>query len=309
MSQSNKIYIDFQGGAHGNYLEFACNRFLASVPTASPTPFNDLGASHRKQYLCEPKFIANHFTTYGIVLKNTTVININIDTDDLLPLQCVSLLRAGDYNIRPDQLEIDTYHKLNNKDYRSVLDNLLASYFAPQYFVDAYEAIADASWPRVKALDQYTNLPQHIRSECETQHGFEWLTLDEHSPDCPRPILKEFFEIGFRYPEKSGFMIGQSKNIHIGCTLHNFPFSAFYDSDMFVKELTKIANLTAAESDVLHQDVLDLHHEFLQRQPYKNAKEQCDDLVNRKRRETDFVLPYLDVIQEAYISSQLCGKS
>ena len=143
MSQSNKIYIDFQGGAHGNYLEFACNRFLASVPTASPTPFNDLGASHRKQYLCEPKFIAKHFTTYGIVLKNTTVININIDTDDLLPLQCVSLLRAGDYNIHPDQLEIDTYHKFNNKNYRSVLDNLIANFFAPRYFIDAYQAIAD----------------------------------------------------------------------------------------------------------------------------------------------------------------------
>lgn len=305
---SDKIYIDFQGGAHGNYLEFVCNRFLAQVPTASPTPFNHLGASHRKQYLAEPKFIANHFTTYGIVLENAIVIAIHIEVDDLLPLQCVSLLRAGDHNIRPDQLEIDTYHKFNNKNYRLVLDNLLANFFDSQYFVDAYQAIADAEWPRVTSLAEYQSLPQHIRHECETLHGFKWLTLDEQNPHCPRPILKEFFEIGFRYPEKSGFMVGQGRNIHKRCIMHNFPFSAFYDSGVFLGEVIKIASLTAAKIDVPRQDVLDLHHEFLQRQLYKDAKEKCDDLVNRARRDTDFILPNLDVIQEAYIASQLCPQ-
>jgi hypothetical protein len=307
--QSDKIYIDFQGGAHGNYLEFVCNRFLAQIPTASPTPFNDLGASHRKEYLSEPKFIANHFTPYGIVLDTATVIVVHIEVNDLLPLQCVSLLRAGDYHIRPDQLEIGTYHKLNNQDYRSALDNLLANFFAPHYFIDAYHVIADPTWPRVTNLSEYQSLPQHIRYECETQHGFKWLKLDEQNPNCPRSILKEFFEIGFRYPEKSGFMVGQNKNIHTRCTTHHFPFSAFYDSDLFMKELAKIATLTATRLDVQHQDVYALHNEFLIRQPYKDAKKQCDDLVNRKRRETNFVLPYLDVIQEAYISSQLCPQS
>lgn len=302
---SNKIYIDFQGGAHGNYLEFVCNRFLAQVPTASPTPFNHLGASHRKQYLAEPKFIANHFTSYGIVLDHVTVINVHIEIDDLLPLQCVSLLRAGGYNIRPDQLEIDTYHKLNNKDYRLVLDNLLANFFDPQYFVDAYQAIADAGWPRVTSLAEYQNLPQHIRSECENQHGFQWFTLDEQSPDCPRHILREFFELGFRQPEQSGFMMSQNKCIHTECTVHQFPFSAFYDTNRFLQELTVIAELTHSQIDVSQQALLQLHQEFLSRQPYKDVKNRCHELVCQKRADPDLVLPALDVIQEAYIASQL----
>lgn len=307
--QSNKIYIDFQGGAHGNYLEFVCNRFLANIPTGSPTPFNNLGASHNKQYLKEPKFLANHFTHHGIVLNHAIVISIHIETNDLLPLQCVSLLRAGDLSIQPDELEIDTYHKLNNEHYRTVLDNLISSFFASDYFIYAYEAIADPSWPRVASLEDYCNLPQHIRTECENQHGFQWLELNAYQPHCPRHILREFFEIGFRLPEQAGFIIAQNKCIHNQCTIYQFPFSAFYDSDMFIKELVKIATLTAARVDIPHQDVLSLHHEFLIRQPYKDAKKRCDDLVNRKRNEPDFVLPDLDVIQEAYVMSQLFLQS
>ena len=305
MLRSDKIYIDFQGGAHGNYLEFVCNRFLAQIPTASPTPFNDLGASHQKQYLAEPKFIANHFTQYGIVLDHAVVFEIHIETDDLLPMQCVSLLRAGDYNIRPDQLEIDTYHKFNNKNYRSVLDNLIANFFAPRYFIDAYQAIADPGWPRVQSLAEYRRLPLHIRSECENQHGFHWFTLDEHSPDCPRHILREFFELGFRLPEQAGFMVAQDKHIHTRCIVHHFPFSAFYDSDRFVTELKKIAELTYSRFDVSKPGILELHKEFLTRQPYKDVKNRCDELVRQKRADPDLTLPDLDVIQEAYIASQL----
>lgn len=49
------IYIDFQGGAHGNYLEFVCNKFLANV-SCNESPFNTLGASHSKGYIGEKKF-------------------------------------------------------------------------------------------------------------------------------------------------------------------------------------------------------------------------------------------------------------
>lgn len=305
MSLSDKIYIDFQGGAHGNYLEFVCNRFLAQIPTASPTPFNYLGASHRKQYLANPKFIANHFTPYGIVLNDAIVIAIHIEADDLLPLQCVSLLRAGDYNIQPDQLEIDTYHKLNNQDYRPVLDNILSSFFSPDYFIGAYEAIADPSWPQVKSLADYCNLPSRIKEECENQHGFQWLQLSADQPHCPRYILREFFELGFRLPEQAGLMVTQDKRIHNGCTVHQFPFSAFYDRNRFVTELEKIAELTCSRFDASNRDILELHQAFLAKQMYKDSKNRCDELVSQKRTDPDLVLLDLDVIQEAYIASQL----
>jgi hypothetical protein len=49
------IYIDFVGGAHGNYLEFICNKFLAGVD-CNELPFNALGASHDKGYKGEKQF-------------------------------------------------------------------------------------------------------------------------------------------------------------------------------------------------------------------------------------------------------------
>ena len=43
------IHIDFQGGAHGNYLEFVCNKFLASVFLSAEGEANiSLGRSPRK---------------------------------------------------------------------------------------------------------------------------------------------------------------------------------------------------------------------------------------------------------------------
>ena len=58
------IHIDFQGGAHGNFLEFVCNRHLGAV-AVSGTPFNAAGASHHKVYISEPMFRSDHYTTQG----------------------------------------------------------------------------------------------------------------------------------------------------------------------------------------------------------------------------------------------------
>ena len=57
------IYIDFQGGAHGNYLEYVCNRFLANIET-NASPFDSLGASHIKKYATPKQFSAWHYFEY-----------------------------------------------------------------------------------------------------------------------------------------------------------------------------------------------------------------------------------------------------
>lgn len=304
-SESEKIYIDFQGGSHGNYLEFVCNRFLAKIPTRLSLPFNSQGAAHRKPYLEDSRFVANHYTTYGMVLHDATVISIHIDPDDLLPLQLVSLLRCGDFNIRPDELEIDTYHKLNNDQYRWVLDNIIGSFFDTCYFIDGYNAIADSSWPRVCSRLDFEQLPKDIQHECISQHGFEWPIFDETHPDCPRHILREFFELGFRVPEQSGFIKSQLKQIHTDCRIYYFPFRSFYDINDFVQELHKLSNWLHQDFDPNDQALLDLHQEFLQRQPFKDSKLMCDQIVKDLITDPHGQLPCLDVIQEAYIASKL----
>jgi len=300
-----KIYIDFIGGAHGNFLEFVCNVFIANIKTANSLPFNLANASHNKQYLEDPKFICNHYTTYNQILCNKKVIWIQVDIDDLLPLQCISLLRAGDYNIKPGELEVNTYHKLNNKDYRGVLDNLISSFFNVDHLIQGYKNIADPSWPGINSLDDYLNLPLEIQNECKTVHGFEINMLDEKNPHCPRPILKEFFKIGFLNPENNGFIAGQ-KNIHVDCDVYKIPFSSFYSQTEFIDQILKISKFTTgtiAEFD--QQYFTELHNEFLSRQPYKNIKTECDLIVNMLIQKSITIVPEKDVIQEAYIAAKL----
>ena len=97
------IYIDFQGGAHGNYLEFVCNKILAKIKTNGPTPFNTLGSSHSKKYLEPQVFQMGHYSFESTPIPNNSkVIAVTVTIDDLLLLQSISLLRAGDRIIDPD---------------------------------------------------------------------------------------------------------------------------------------------------------------------------------------------------------------
>jgi hypothetical protein len=75
-------------------------------------------------------FCAEHWSElYPDQVKNfDRVIAIKFSPDDLLYVASVSLLRAGDMQLNNDQLEIDTYNKLNNQFYKNSLDTILTSY-------------------------------------------------------------------------------------------------------------------------------------------------------------------------------------
>jgi hypothetical protein len=301
------IYIDFQGGAHGNYLEFVCNKFLAKV-TVNDLPFNNLGASHSKQYKSEKQFQSWHYSSFHgvkpVELFNSKIISIQIDHDDLLPLQSVSLLRAGDRNIDNDQLEIDTYHKLNNDDYKDALDNLIDSFFQT-HLQDSYNAVKDSSWPDIACMDDFKRLPDWIQSECINQHNIRLLQFDADHPDCPRHILREFFKIGFCNPEQAGFIVEQKKMVYDSSNdLIIFPFASFYNIDAFINQIQLIGKWSNFELDNVSQ-LAELHNMFLDKQPYKDSKKFCDRLVTKICNQEIFELPKLDLLQESYISAQL----
>lgn len=124
------IPIDFVAGAHGNFLEIVLNRFF-DVVSDRKDPFNLLGGSHLKSqdYLRRRLFVAKHwFQTPHSIDEHSQVISIQFDQDDLLLLSSVSLLRAGDMGIDNDQLEIDTFQKLDNVHYRSMLEEIMNAY-------------------------------------------------------------------------------------------------------------------------------------------------------------------------------------
>lgn len=298
------IAIDFQGGMHGNYLEFVCNRYIACIP-CNDSPFNDNGASHCKIYEVIPVFYSGHFFQRGgIPHQFNKVISVRMSEEDLLSISAISLLRAGDYGYDNQQLEINTYNKLNNRSYRWVLDNLLSSFFNDQ-IKQSYDAIKDKSWPSVTTVDDFKQLPARIKKECLEQHGLALRELTTDNPHCPRQILREFFKIGFKFPHGSGFWTQQKKMIYSTAqSVHEFPFSAFYSFDRFIEELEKISRFSGY--DFRLDDRLEtLHSQFLDKQPYRFYKQQTDDIFDRIIFRVPTDLSQLDLLQEAYLDSRL----
>ena len=295
-----QVFIDFPGGAHGNFLEYVCNRLLANV-SAEGNLFNALGASHDKRYLGDPVFVADHYTYFDEPTPvGAKVISIQIAPDDLLPFKSISLLRAADHNLDNDQLEVDTYNKLNTPIYKGMLDELIASFSLDQV-KDSYNAVKDESWPKVDNLADFENLPADIKKECLETHGLQLVELSADRPDCPRYILREFFKVEFKDPNKAQVVESQKTTDYNTLDILYFPYGAFYDLEWFKKELDVIGRWTNTN----YQDPTELHTEFMKRQPYHESRLFCDDLLKKIVKCELFDLPKLDLLQESYMAAVL----
>lgn len=298
------IAIDFQGGQHGNFLEFVCNKFLAGV-ACGDSPFNNHGASHNKAYAAPRVFISGHYFMRYPPMPPTAerVISIQIEVDDLLPLSCISLLRAGDLGIDANFLEIDTYHKFNNIYYQSTLDNLIESFFQG-HLQRSYQAVKDETWPEIDDVQSFYQLPQWIQDECAVVHGVRPMILDATHPHCPRSLLREFFKIGFAQPEQSGFMTAQRAMLYDdSLEVLRFPFGALYDTPRFMDEIVQVAkwaSMTLSDRDRL----IDLHEEFLSRQPYANIKTITDEIYHTVMSGQSVDLQGLNLLQESYLEAR-----
>ena len=295
------IHIDFQGGAHGNYLEFVCNK-IAGITVG--TPFNSAGASHAKKYTGKKIFYADHYSFWPRPMVFDKIISIQVDTDDLLLLQQISLLRAGDFGYDNNQLEIDTFNKLNNRQYKWVLENIVRNFFANQ-IQNSYNSVRDPTWPNVTTLEDFRNLPNWIKKECAEQHKLELLELSSDCPDCPRTILREFFQIGFEQPEISGFIFRQSQAKYDSTKqVYWWPYRCFYNTTEFLQEIKKVA-AWANISYNCQDDIEELHNEFLQKQPYKNSKIKCNKIVEEIQNAMIPNLIDITLIEEAYVNAKL----
>lgn len=293
------IQIDFQGGAHGNYLEFVCNTMCG---VTQGLPFNSAGASHLKHYTGRKFFYAGHYSYQNKNLEEK-VVSIQITKDDLLPLSQISLLRAGDFGYDNNQLEVDTYNKLNIPEYRWVLDILIDGFFKDQV-QQSYNNVRDVSWPDIQSIKDYNALPEHIRKECEQVHNLELLELSDERPNCPRSILREFFQIGFEHPCQQGFMHRQNTMLdYSNRDVYVFPFGCFYNTDNFINELKSLASWAGIQYSQ-HDRIIEIHQEFLKRQPYAHSKTRCDaivqDIIHNRDAESA-----RDLLEEAYINAQL----
>ncbi len=296
------ISIDFQGGAHGNFLEFVCNSVAGC--TQDTLPFNQAGAAHNKKYIKPQMFSASHYSYLDIDIPDKMVISIQIAETDLLPLSAISLLRAGDHGYDCDELEIDTYNKLNNINYRHVLEDLINGYFLNQIEI-SYNAVRDPSWPVIKTVQEFKQLPIHIQDECINQHQLQLYELTAESPDCPRDILRDFFKIGFANPKHSGFMKQQADKMHYtNKSVYVFPFSVFYDPEQFLQHIKLIAKWAGIVYNNWERVEI-LHTEFLTRQPYCELKKTCDRIIDTLCNDLALPAPKVNLFAEAYINAQL----
>jgi hypothetical protein len=296
------IGVLFQGGTHGNYLEFVLNRFLAKIPVSNKLPFNNLGAAHSKNYLGEKQFQAHESREQ---VCNQPVVIVRVEHEDLLPLICVSLLRTGDFNTDPELLDIDTYNRMDNPDYRPVRDFIQQVFFVKP-LIDSYQQVAQANWPKITSFNDYDQLPVHIKHKCEHVYGLVLNRFDADHPHCPRHILREFYKLSFLNP-CPGQIIDQNEleKVDASCVKHLFPYRAFYSTKKFQQAVLDVANWLNLDFDINNAEFLELHQEFLNRQPYRDSKETCDNVVARILAGEEFDLPKLNPVQEGYVDAQL----
>jgi len=297
------IHIDFQGGSHGNYLEFICNT-IAGVKIKDELPFTKHGTAHKKLYDSEKVFHCGHYSYFKEPFIYKKIISVQFAIEDLLQIQQISLLRAGEYNYDNDQLEINTFNKLNNKHYRWVLDTIVSNFFHNQ-IQESYNAVRDPLWPTINNLVDFENLPSWIQTECKTYHHLTLLELSSEYPDCPREVLREFFQLGFENPTQMGFMAKQLElSYDKSLAVYIFPFSCFYDMNKFLIEIKKLAGW--ANLNYNCQDkIIRIHEEFLIRQPYKNSKSKCDTILDQLKTTDNIKMPKVDLLEEAYINAKL----
>lgn len=299
-------YIDFQGGTYGNFLEFVLNKFVANVITKNDTPFTSLGSSHAKEYISKKHFFANHYSFYKQnKMIGGKIITIQLEDDDLLPISMTSMLRAGDMAYDNNELEIDTYNKFNNSIYRGVLDSLIKNYFEGQV-ERSYMDVREKSWPLIKNLNDYNNLPIEIRDKCERVHKLKLYELTEDMPHCPRSILRDYFKHSFKHPCNSIFMSVQKTMVYDKSSdVYIFKFSKFYDTNEFINEVKNIAEWLGYTNPIDISSCELLHKQFLSYQKYCQSKNICDRVIDNIIQNRNETIPKLDLMCESYIDAKL----
>jgi hypothetical protein len=300
------IYIDFQPGAHGAYLEYVCNHFVAGQ-AVNGLPFDSKGSSHGHWHVpgIPVEFLSgHHYADLSALPNDYNMLSIQILPNDLLPMMSICLLRAGGLGIDNDLLEQNTFHKLGNSGYKLVLDNIIDKYFKHQ-FQESYQAVKDASWPDIATIDEFNQLPDWIQTECMTTHNLKLLTLTSEQPDCPRYILREIFKLSFKNPAQSWPMLIQDQmNYATTGKVFVIPYASFYNTDLFIDQLKKVAQ-TFGFNFVPDHEFMTVHAEFLKRQPYKYAGAECDFLFDNIVAGKSFEISNLDLLEESYLSAKL----
>lgn len=317
--ETNRIYVDHLGGAHGNYLEYICNRLCDTVDKSYTdfSPFKHNGTSHifTEEYNKNKLFVladsqssvSNKIIREFATSKNMQIIYINIGCSDLLSFMQISSLRAAEAGIDANQLEIDSFSKLQIHGGSELIDNLKEFFFKDTINID-YNAVKDETWPCINNIDEYYALPPHILDECKNVHGITPIDLTASSPNCPRRILREFFTYGFVNTSQHGIIAKQetllSKGPYLTNAVFKFSYSAFYDVETFKTELIRLFKWLDMDLKISNE-FYEIHAKFIKNQPYVNSKTKCNEVIeNILNKDTNIILN-LTLFEESYVNAMI----
>ena len=303
------IWIDFAPGAYGHFIEYACNTLIAGVDL--PLPFTEQGNSHNIQLEYQDHhFKSKHCSITGLEayqpvdLQNQSVIQIKHTENDLLVL-LMGMYERTPFNLNPDQLHIDTYHKLTQEPVEAsrilLLEHINNHY---KQVKESYDAVKDPSWSDVRSMSDYNKLPQHIKDECENVHQLYFVEISPDHPDCPRNILRDYYTNRFKNPDvylkfNTMFHYPDAADVYV------LPFTDILKKDKLLSHLNNISEWQGYDVSIDNDKFNNIYNEFISRQPYRNAKEKCDSIIERLNNRAIFEFEPLHIFEESYIIAQL----
>jgi hypothetical protein len=301
MIPPTKICIDYYPGSHGSFLEFVCNK-MAGVALDSENPFDDTGAAHNLIY-AEAKdriFISGHWYN-GQAIPFKQIVSIRFTEHDTLSLLAIQSLRAGTHTFDLDTLDVNTYHKLNNQYRLGQIDAIKQHYFYKHVYSKYMENRISMLDPELITEQDINSVSVDVEQELLKTYNINLLKLDADHPNCPRYVLREFFEQwGLDQPLNSLENMVYDNTIDV----YKFPYISFYDIDAFIHQLKQLASWANLQYND-YDSIRELHKQFMIRQPYAHSKQKCDQIIENIINKSGPVPDKVLLIEEAYINREL----
>ena len=311
------IYIDHRPGTNGEWLEYVCNKWLGDTPAKGNYP----DICWDQEYIKNKKFRADTYTIHRLdtleglgmdmtkstgftnvtYLRDVPVVRLTIDVDDILPVMCTMLDTPQFSGCSPENLETDTFLKLNCQQHKPVLKGI-QEYLNSDDGVSAYNGFKAEHWPDIESYSDFLKLPEEIQQEC-LENGINFYTeLSETNTDCPRWILRDYFRSHFEAKDDHKFLVQQKATVFDeSCRVHNFTYKQLQSYGTFRQAIREISDYT--KMPVVGLGLLEEYSNFIKGVRYLNAHDECEQLISDIMAGIN-IAP-VNVIYEAYIQTRL----
>lgn len=279
---SEKTFIIYQGGHHGNFLRYIGNTAWHKRPIRSPFAPNGTSHADENEKVPSDRFQVLHWFSkdpelyapeddfgWGVEKAvpaewfnpNWQFIVITASPAHMFEMTWLSFKRACNFNLDLNGLTQNTKQTLSTVlGWREMYDLIISNY-------------------NINPGD-----------------------------DVPRHVLREFFKFPFVDSDVSTAMITDNEFDKLlsdaGIKYFNFPLEAFYNTSLFKETLTDLSKFTDCEFDLDRLE--ELHLEFLDGlKEMFDLKNQADEIISNVLSNVSSDIPNLDLLQESYINGTL----